>query len=323
MANGLMVAVAVLLVSVSILICAIRLYRRREIQPEPVPRNAAVESKIAESQNTATKPEPVPAVPPVPRTNPIRDAAPDARPNAIPNSPPAGIVKRAETSEVQGPLVTEPDRNERILAGISENIRKSLQLRAAPAASPILYSESKRNTEYVRVKKEIITPHGHIRFSILKDWVSTNMLAIFRRAALEWKTPEDLISLLPAYLQPNAEILNDEVLLIGTSGHNEKLAVPVRNLDAAHLRDCFDFISGGAAESNIPAVLLPVDAGFEVVSKGVITRSIFTIPAAAGSSGMKVLDAVAAEALHNQYNVAVLSMDAGSSRMGIGEQAMQ
>src|ERR1051325_10602449 len=216
MANGLMVAVAVLLVSVSILICAIRLYRRREIQPEPVPRSAAVESKVAESQNTATKPEPVPAVPPVPRTNPIRDAAPDARPNAIPNSPPAGIVKRAETSEVQGPLVTEPDRNERILAGISENIRKSLQLRAAPAASPILYSESKRNTEYVRVKKEIITPHGHIRFSILKDWVSTNMLAIFRRAALEWKTPEDLISLLPAYLQPNAEILNDEVLLIGT-----------------------------------------------------------------------------------------------------------
>src|SRR5262249_18638352 len=90
--------------------------------------------------------------------------------------------------DIQGVLATQGDRNERILAGISENIRKNLEKRPVPQNSPLQFSESNpRNTEYVRVKKEIITPHGQIRFSILKDWMSTNMLAIFRRAALDWK----------------------------------------------------------------------------------------------------------------------------------------
>src|SRR5262249_16449030 len=218
------------------------------------------------------------AVRPLPRTKPVQEKeSPNGRMNMVSNSPSTTVAKAVETIEVQSPLMTEQDRNERILAGISENIRKSLQLRAVPGPSPILDSESKpRNTEYVRVKKEIITPHGHIRFSILKDWMSTNMLAVFRRASLEWKTPEDLIVFIPAYLEPNAEILNDEVLLIGTPGHNEKLAVPIRALDAAsRLGDCFDFITDTRMSSNAPAVLLPSESDFEVVSKGVIPKTVF------------------------------------------------
>src|SRR5262249_49263559 len=179
--------------------------------------------------------------------------------------------------DMQGMLATQGDRNEPSLAGISENIRKSMEKRPVPQNSPLQFPESNpRNTEYVRVKKEIITPHGQIRFSILKDWMSTNMLAVFRRASLDWKTPEDLIAFLPAYLEPEAEILNNEVLLIGTPGHNEKLAVPIRALDAAsRLGDCFDFITDTRMSSNAPAVLLPSESDFEVVSKGVIPKTVF------------------------------------------------
>src|SRR3989442_5720416 len=62
--------------------------------------------------------------------------------------------------DVQGMLMTHEDKNQRILAGISENIRKNLQNRPMPPNSPILHSESRpSNTEYGRLKKEIITPH--------------------------------------------------------------------------------------------------------------------------------------------------------------------
>jgi hypothetical protein len=126
------------------------------------------------------------------------------------------------------------------------------------------------------VKKEIITPHGQIRFSILKDSISTNMLAVFRRASLDWKTPDDLIAFLPSYLEPEAEILNDQVLLIGTPGHDEKLAVPIRSVDAgSSFRDCFDFVADVRTATNTPAVLRPSDAEFEVVSRGVIMQGVF------------------------------------------------
>ena len=102
------------------------------------------------------------------------------------------------------------------------------------------------------------------------------MLAIFRRASFEWQTPDDLIALLPAYLAAEAEILNGRVLLIGTRGISEKLAVPVRALDAgAGLRDCFDFNTDVRTVTNMPAVLRTSDTEFELVSKGVITRALF------------------------------------------------
>ena len=330
MTNGLVVLVAALSASLSIVVCALILYRGRKTGTESLPKALQAASKPEQTQVAQPKPAPASTLRPAADSarppasaKPILDESP-MRASTVSTSPKTGVLRPAEPIEVQSPLVTEQDRNERILAGISENIRKSLQLRATPSPSPVLYSESKpRNTEYVRVKKEIITPHGHIRFSILKDWMSTNMLAVFRRASLEWKTPEDLIAFLPAYLEPDAEVLNDELLLIGTSGHNEKLAVPMRNLDAPHLRECFDFISGGPAASNNPAVLLPVDAGFEVVSKGVITRSVFSNAVAPAHMGVKMLDEMSAEALQKKYNVALLRMESAMVSDGVTEQRVQ
>ena len=104
-----------------------------------------------------------------------------------------------------------------------------------------------------------------------------NMLAVFRRASQEWKKPEDLIAFLPSYLQVDAEILNNEVLVIGTEGHNEKLAVPIRHVDeSSPLYGCFEFVSETRAATNTPAVLLPMDMNFEVVSRGIITQTVFT-----------------------------------------------
>jgi hypothetical protein len=206
--------------------------------------------------------------------------------------------------DLHGAFAASEDRRDQILATISENIRKSLTTRQAVQSSPIPYSESKtRNTEYVRVKKEIITPHDQIRFSILKDWVSTNMLAIFRRASFDWKTPEDLVALLPEYLAAEAEILNGQVLLLGTYGHDEKLAVPIRALDEeSSLRECFDFVTDVRTVTNTPAVLRTSDAEFEVVSRGVITRALFTNAIEQGQQWhMKLLVDRSPEELQKNY----------------------
>jgi len=168
--------------------------------------------------------------------------------------------------------------NQRILAGISENIRRSV-IKPVPTFSTVSPPETQRDPEYVRVKKRIITPHGQVRFSILKDSISVNMLAVFRRAFLDWKTPYDLIAFLPPYLEPEAEIFRDQLLLIGTSGHHEKLAIPIRsfNLDS-NVLDCFDFITDDRTATNTPAVLVISDDEIEIISRGVITQPVFLKP---------------------------------------------
>ncbi len=189
---------------------------------------------------------------------------------ASPSTPPAAPF----TLQMQS--LNQEQRNEQILADISENIRKSL-IKPLPTYSPLQNPEAPRETEYVRVKKQIITPHGQVRFSILKDSIATNMVAVFRRAALDWKTPDDLIGFLPPYLQPEAEIVNDQVLLIGTPGHNEKLAIPIRTFDSeSTFRDCFDFVTDVRSATNSPAVLLASDTELSIVSRGVIAQPVFT-----------------------------------------------
>ena len=292
MANGFVGQFALLAVSIAVFIAALVMFLRRREQPE-LPRQAPPVRPVVERSATVL-PKSAPAVvapKAVPEVHALADVdeprpriiaaqpetpAPPLQSEAAPIAAPE--VKLAPVVDLLGGLMSREDRNERILAGISENIRKSMQTRPVPNHSVIAYSDVKpRNTEYVRVKREIITPHGHIRFSILKDSMSMNMLAVFRRASQEWKTPEDLIAFLPSYLQVDAEILNNEVLVIGTEGHNEKLAVPIRHVDeSSPLYGCFEFVSETHAATNTPAVLLPMDMNFEVVSRGIITQTVFT-----------------------------------------------
>ena len=282
MANGVAVQFAVLSVSAMILICALILYKRSKGRPAPP-------IEVPPARPVVIRPMPAKVAQESAEAEPRPTQTPAMEREAV-SSPPV-VPKPAVVIAMAAAVTTREERNERILAGISENIKKSLQLRAVPQHSPIPYNEAKpRNTEYVRVKKEIITPHGQIRFSILKDWMSTNMLAVFRRATLDWKTPDDLIAFLPGYLEAEAEILNNQVLLIGTPGHNEKLAVPIRNLDdGSALYGCFDFVADSRVVINTPAVLLPLDAEFEVVSRGVIAHGAFTTAVEQGQTDVKRL----------------------------------
>jgi hypothetical protein len=235
----------------------------------------------------------VPAEPLIPQTILMEAAVADVPPAAA--ASPVSEVVAAPTVPVRD------DRNQRILAGISENIRKSL-IKPVPRYSPLDYPETPRNTEYVRVKKQIITPHGQVRFSILKDSLATNMLAVFRRASMEWKTPMDLIGFIPGYLEAEAEILNDELLLVGTPGHNEKLAIPIQGA-ASTFHECFDFVADDSAAVSTPAVLRTSDTEFEVVSRGVITHMAFMTPERVVTE-VKVLPGKAPKALQENWSTA-------------------
>ena len=313
MANGVVVQLAVLLVAV--FACVFMLYKKRQVKPaQPTLNVSPSRPSVQQSQSS----EPMTAEPmtaqrlvvhktteadrQLPPTIPVQSETVTAPVNTAPEpvaAPAAALV------DVQSALATQEDRNEQMLAGISKNIQKTLQMRPVPQHSPIPYPEPQRNTEYVRVKKAIITPHGHIRFSILKDWVSTNMLAVFRRASLEWKTPEDLIAFLPAYLEAEAEILSSQVLLIGTPGHDEKVAVPIRSLDdASGLRACFDFTDSRTA-TNTPAVVRVSDTEFEVVSRGLITKTVFTNAVDRSQDGVQLLMPRSPEALQESYSAAL------------------
>jgi hypothetical protein len=303
MANGIGVQLAVFLVAAAIIVCVLVL-RKKKAQP-------AAATVVAAPPLVVEQPRIIQIV------RPVEPAPPKPEPANIPVETVAAAVTPPAASvpariDIQGALAAPEDRREQILATISENIRKSLPMRQPAQTSPIRYTETKtRTTEYIRVKKDIITPHDQIRFSILKDWLSTNMLAIFRRASYDWKTPEDLIALLPEYLAAEAEILNGQVLLVGTQGHNEKLAVPIRTLDATSgLGECFDFVTDVRIVTNTPAVLRTSETEFEVVSRGVITRSLFTNAIEQGQErDMKLLMEKSAAELQKSYTAALSQME--------------
>jgi len=286
------------------------MFKRRTTQPELPAETGQIRPVAERSQTMSAKPVPVAEGRDVP-TLEMNTVSSSTVSDTAERTPSTTVPKPVPVLDMQGVLANQEDRNERILAGISENIRKSLEKRPVPQNSPMQYSESTpRNTEYVRVKKEIITPHGQIRFSILKDWMSTNMLAIFRRASLDWKTPDDLVAFLPAYLKPEAEVINGEVLVIGTPGHNEKLAVPIRTLGAGSgLRDCFDFVTDMRKSPNIPAVLLTSDSGIEVVSRGVITQALFMSALEQGHGEVTLLLERSTQGLQKSYSEALRRME--------------
>jgi hypothetical protein len=284
MANGIIVQIAVISVLAAISICLLILFIRQIARRAPSP--AAAQTRLAvkvAQQVERTESRPSKSVPIAAPQTALGLEREESRAPAMETAS-ISIAANTSSSEVAKTSVdfqaqaTPEGNNQRILAGISENIRRSV-IKPVPTYSTNSQPEAQRDPEYVRVKKRIITPHGQVRFSILKDSISVNMLAIFRRAFLDWKTPYDLIAFLPPYLEPEAEIFNDQMLLIGTAGHNEKLAIPIRsfNLDS-NVLDCFDFITDDRTATNTPAVLVVSDNEFEIVSRGVITQPVFLKP---------------------------------------------
>ena len=296
MANALFLQLAILSGLIAILICLLILNKRRKAQIEP-PRAVPIARAEVQKKSEALRPVQVDPADPAPRTVTLETSPAMAETvEPIKTSTAAAAVKPTVVVHAQ-PVVNQEDRNQQILAGISANIRNSM-IKPVPTYSPIDYPEPPRDTEYVRVKKKIITPHGQIRFSILKDSLSVNMLAVFRRASLNWKTPDDLIGFVPAYLSPEAEVLNGQVLLVSTPGHPEKLAIPIRGVDPeSTFHDYFDFVTDDHTATNTPAVLLFSDTEFELVSKGVITQPVFINRSERVQPGMKLLIEKSAAAL--------------------------
>jgi predicted transcriptional regulator len=123
--------------------------------------------------------------------------------------------------------------------------------------------------DHSRHRRETLNHDPALRFAVLKDWISVNILAILRRASRGWTAGGDLIGSIPAYLQPEAEILNDSILLISTRGHTERLAVPLRVLDSASdFCKWFDHPPEEHMTRHVPAVLSRSNGHFELVSKG-------------------------------------------------------
>jgi len=276
MANGIIVQIAGILMLAAISAGLLFVYRRQKTQAR---RPIKAVQPFGKSETVPVRPVIIAA-----SSKPIemaRESVPAHAMKAATTGNTAEILSPPEDAKSSADLESQtiPEgSNQRILAGISENIRRSV-IKPVPTFSTVSPPETQRDPEYVRVKKRIITPHGQVRFSILKDSISVNMLAVFRRAFLDWKTPYDLIAFLPPYLEPEAEIFHDQLLLIGTSGHHEKLAIPIRsfNLDS-NVLDCFDFITNDRTATNTPAVLVISDDEIEIISRGVITQPVFLKP---------------------------------------------
>jgi hypothetical protein len=153
------------------------------------------------------------------------------------------------------------DQQEQRIATILEAFSETI--RAIPAQREVSTETPRDNSNHSRLRRASLSQNAELRFSVLKEWVSINSLAILHRASRGWTTANELITTVPAYLEPEAEVLNEAVLLIGTRGHLEKLAVPLRELDStSNFHQWFDSAAAG------PAVLTRSNGHFSVVSKG-------------------------------------------------------
>jgi hypothetical protein len=155
------------------------------------------------------------------------------------------------------------DQQEQRLATILEAVSETV--RAIPSHRETPPETHRDNTDHSRLRRVGLSQNAELRFSVLKEWVSINSLAILHRASRGWNNANDLITTVPAYLEPEAEVLSDAVLLIGTRGHSEKLGVALRELDStSNYHQWFDSAAAG------PAVLTRSNGHFSVVRKGAL-----------------------------------------------------
>jgi hypothetical protein len=188
----------------------------------------------------------------------------------------SGAANRHATAidDLRDHMDSQQARLAEILERVSENMRPAalvsppLPVPAQAAVQPVV--RAAENGHYIRIRRELIENDSDLRFSLLKDWVSINTLAIIRRASLEWNSPNDLIAGIPAYLEPEAEMMMDRVLLVGTRSHTKKLAIPVGDLDPS--RNAGQWFEFGDGYLTTPALLVGCQGEFDVISKGTAAR---------------------------------------------------
>jgi hypothetical protein len=176
----------------------------------------------------------------------------------------------AAVDDLRGHLTSQEVKLAGLLDGMSENMRALMALSASSASQSHESSQQPdAKGEYVRIRKHILAGDSRLRFSLLKAWVSINTLALLRRAASGWNSARDLTASIPDYLEPDAEIIDGCVLLLGTRGHAKKLAIPIREIaPASDLNRWFDLQIEGPQSLTTPAVLVRGNGHFNVISKG-------------------------------------------------------
>jgi len=175
-------------------------------------------------------------------------------------------------AEVAGLL--EEAQGENILAAISEDVQRLIPAGTPPLVECADISAESKDGGHVRRRREVVARDPQVRFAALQEWVSINMLAIFRRALRDWNTAKDLIAIIPGYLEPQAEILDGRILLIGTRGHLQQLAIPLGDLDrSSDTEQYFDFVATAQKTTNSPAVMLRANGHLELVSRGIIAQA--------------------------------------------------
>jgi len=169
------------------------------------------------------------------------------------------------------------DMQEERLAKILENILETLRtVPPSVSVAPAVAEPRRDSTEQSRLRRDTLSRDPELRFTVLQEWVSTNVLAILRRASRPWSTANDLITTIPQYLEPEAEILNHSVLLIGTRGHSVKLAVALEELEPTS--DFSQWFEPSMEAQNHPAILVRINERLDLISKG--TKSATALPVA-------------------------------------------
>ena len=157
----------------------------------------------------------------------------------------------------------------KFIESVSERLRALSYPQPPNAVLPSISEPKPENGVYFRLRKEVVSREPQLRFSLLKDWISTNALAISYRVSRGWNTANDLIANIPPYLEAEAEIASGCVLVIGTREHAERLAIPIRDLDSScDLTAWFETPPNGDRNRHIPAVLIRSNGQFELISKG-------------------------------------------------------
>jgi hypothetical protein len=158
------------------------------------------------------------------------------------------------------------------LTEVLENL--SVELRNLAGSQPRPHPEQKAlGPGYVRLDRVAVGGDAGLRFGLLKDWVRVNSLAIVRRASRPYTSASELIAAIPEYLQAEAEVLESQILLIGTRNHSEKLAIPIQDIEATcRYRQWFDLANEGPFAPEVPAVLARNNGTFDLNQKGMSHR---------------------------------------------------
>jgi hypothetical protein len=160
------------------------------------------------------------------------------------------------------------DIQEERMATMIETISEALRDLRVVGQTPPAPRQPQQETSQSRLRRAALSQDPELRFSVLKDWVSNNSIGILHRASRGWNSVNDLIANIPSYLNPEAEVAQGSVLLVGTRGHSETLAIPLRQLDpSSDFSKWFDPVSEEQT-TPIPAVLVRSGGQLTLLAKG-------------------------------------------------------